>query len=379
MPTTKRDYYEILGISKSASLDEIKKAYRKAAMQFHPDRNPGNKEAEEKFKEASEAYEVLSDSEKRERYDRFGHEGVSNSFGSGGFSWQDFHHFDDVSDIFGNLGEIFGFEGIFGGRGRRAVHGRDLQYELEVTLKESYTGIEKRIEIPRNETCEKCKGSGAKPGTSRQTCSSCKGTGQQRFQQGFFTYAQTCSNCRGQGTIVRSPCDECRGSGLIQKKRTISVKVPPGVDTGSRLKIRGEGEGGVNGTPPGDLYILIHVQEHAHFQRQETELVCEIPLSIPQAALGTELEIPTLDGNAKLKIPAGTQSHKIFRIRGKGMPDLHGRGHGDLHVRVIVQIPEKLNAKQKELLTEFAKASGEDANPSGNKSLFDKVKDVFSN
>lgn len=379
MPVTKRDYYAILEIPKTAGAEEIKKAYRKAAMKYHPDRNPDNKEAEEKFKEASEAYEVLGDPDKRQRYDRYGHEGVSSAFGSEGFSWQDFHHFDDISDLFGNLEDIFGLGGIFGGQRRRATRGRDLQYDLELSLKEAFTGTEKKIDIPRNESCDKCKGSGAKSGTSRQTCASCHGTGQQRFQQGFFTYAQTCSQCRGQGTIVRSPCDLCKGSGLVQKRRSISVKIPPGVDTGSRLKIRSEGESGINGLPPGDLFVMIHIKPHPLFQRQESELVCDIPISITQATLGGELNIPTLEEKVKLKLPPGTQSHKIFRLRGKGMPDLHGHGHGNLHVRVIVQIPEKLNSQQKDLLVEFAKASGEDANPSGTKSFFEKIRDAFTN
>lgn len=379
--TTKRDYYEVLSVSRNASLDEVKKAYRKLAMQFHPDRNPGNKEAEEKFKEASEAYEVLSDQEKRQRYDAYGHEGVRNSFGAGGFTWQDFHHFGDISDIFGDLEDIFGLGSIFGGRtgrSRRGIRrGADLQYELEITLNEAATGVEKKIEIPRHETCTDCRGSGAKSGTSPQTCPTCNGSGQQRYTQGFFTFAQPCTRCRGQGTIITDPCPKCKGSGMIEQIRSLSVKVHPGVDTGVRLRIRGEGEAAPGGGQPGDLYVLINVKPHSVFERHENDLVCEVSISFTQAVVGAEIEVPTLDGNVSMKIPAGTPSHKLFRLRGKGIPDLHGRGTGDLHVQVVVEVPTKLTAKQKELLLEFAKSRGENID-SLSKGFLDKVKSSFS-
>jgi molecular chaperone DnaJ len=379
METMKRDYYEVLGINKGAGEDEIKKAYRRCAMKYHPDRNPDNKEAEEKFKECSEAYEVLSDPQKKQLYDSYGHEGIKQSFSQNGFTWQDFHHYNDFSDIFENLGDIFGLGSIFGGiNNQRETQGRDLLYNLDLTLKQAYTGVEQKIEITRNETCEKCKGSGAKPGTSRKVCPACRGTGQQRFQRGFFTYAQTCSQCKGQGSIISQPCEECKGNGLIPQKKTISVKVPAGVDNGNRLKLRGEGEGGINGYPPGDLYVSIRVKEHSLFQREGSDLYCDIPISFVQAAMGAEIEVPTLDEKAKLKIPSGTQSHTILTLRGKGMPDLRYSRKGDLHVRVILQVPKKLSTKEKEILTEFAKLSKDDSNPSASKSFFDKIRDVFS-
>ncbi|MFB3897466.1 MAG: molecular chaperone DnaJ [bacterium] len=377
----KRDYYEVLGLSKTASVDEIKKTYRKMAMQYHPDRNPGNKEAEEKFKEASEAYEVLSDQEKRQRYDAYGHEGVRSTFSPGGFTWQDFHHFGDISDIFGDIEDIFGLGSIFGGRtgrGRRGIRrGADLQYELEVTLNEAATGVEKKIEIPRHESCTECRGTGAKSGTSPQTCPTCNGTGQQRFSQGFFTLAQPCSRCRGQGTIITDPCPKCKGSGLIEQTRSLSVKVHPGVDTGVRLRIRGEGEAAPGGGQPGDLYVLINVKPHPVFERHENELVCQVPISFTQAVIGAEIQVPTLDGKVSMKVPAGTPSHKVFRLRGKGIPDLHGQGIGDLHVQVTVEVPTKLTAKQKEILIEFAKSRGENLD-SLSKGFLDKVKSSFS-
>ena len=380
MDTQKRDYYELLQVQKSASDDEIKKAYRKAAMKYHPDRTQGNKESEEMFKQCSEAYEVLSDPEKRRVYDTYGHDGVKQSFGQGGFGWQDFHHYNDFSDIFENIGDIFGLDSIFGGGGRRqqSFRGRDIQYQLEISLKEAYTGTEKKLDINTHVSCDKCSGTGAKKGTNRQVCPSCQGTGQQRIQRGFFTLAQTCPQCRGQGSHIPHPCDACRGSGLVAKPKTLSVNIPAGVDTGIRLKLQGEGEAGQKGQPSGDLYVLISVKEHSLFHRQDTELVCEIPISFTQAALGAEIEIPTLDGKSKLKIPAGTQTHKVLVLKGKGMPSLRTSHRGDLHVQVVVQVPRKLNPEQKELLIEFAKLNNEDANPVESKTFFDKIKDVFA-
>ncbi len=374
MPSTKKDYYELLGLDRNASADEIKKAYRKAALKYHPDRNPGNDEAEERFKECSEAYEVLSDPQKKQLYDSYGHDGVKSSFGGHDFRWENFSHANDFQDIFGSI-----FDDLFGGRSQQPSRGRDLLYNLDISLKEAYTGLEKEIEIKRNEACENCKGTGAKPGTNRQVCPNCRGTGQQRFQQGFFTFAQTCGQCQGSGSIIAHPCDKCKGKGLTPKTKTIKIKIPAGIDSGMRMVLRGEGEAGTNGTPAGDLYVEINVQQHNLFTRREADLICDIPISFSQASLGAEIEIPSLEGNTvKLKIPAGTQSHQVLRLKGKGMPGVRSSRHGDMHIRVIVQVPQKLSARQKELLEEFAQISKDDANPSASKSFFDKIRDVFS-
>ncbi len=362
----KQDYYEILGVSRNASDEEIKKAYRRLAMKCHPDRNPGDKAAEERFKEASEAYQVLSDPERRGQYERFGHrafeQGAGFDFSGAGFE-------DVFSDIFG---DFFGTRG----RGRARSRGEDLRYDLEIKFEEAIFGVEKVINVPRLASCASCSGKGTKGGVDRAQCPACRGSGQLRFQQGFFTIAKTCGQCNGQGTVIRDPCRECGGSGVVQKTQGLSIKIPGGVDTGSRLKLRGEGESGRNGGPPGDLYVVITVKEHALFTRQDNHIICEVPISFPQAALGAEIDVPTLHGKIKMKIPHGTQSGSIFRLKGKGAPDLHGSGHGDELVRVLVETPRKLTGRQRELLEEFARSSGEEVNPLA-KGFFDKVKEMF--
>lgn len=364
---TKRDYYEVLGVPRHATAEEIKKAYRQAALKYHPDRNP-EPDAEEKFKEASEAYQVLSDPDKRARYDRYGHQAP------GGFDFTDFSfmHLDDL------FGEIFG--DFFGGpraRGPRRRRGADLRYDLTITFLEAARGTEKTISIPRHAPCEKCRGSGAKPGTAPVACPTCRGVGQLRYQQGFFSVSRTCGHCQGKGTVVQTPCPDCRGRGVLEVERKLKVKIPAGVDNGAALRLRGEGELGELGGPPGDLHVVITVEPHPVFERQGTELILDLPISFPQAALGDEVEVPTLDGPAKLKIPAGTQTGKVFRLKGKGMPDLQGYERGDLHVRVFVEVPTKLNKEQKELLKRLAEISGEEISPQ-RQSFLDKVKDLLN-
>lgn len=376
----KRDYYDILGVSKSASLDEIKKAYRKLALKYHPDRNPGDKKAEDKFKEATEAYEVLSDDNKRRNYDQFGHAGVgagAGDFGAGGYGGAAFR---DFQDIFGDFGDIFG-EIFGGGRARtrsqsRVRRGEDLRYDLEITLQEAYRGTDKQIEVPKQSACEACSGSGCTPGSQPQTCPQCQGTGQTHMAHGFFSISRTCNRCAGMGTIVTNPCVKCHGSGRVMKRNKVRVKVPAGAMTGLKLKVPGEGEAGFNGGPAGDLYIVLFVAAHPIFEREGEDIICEVPISMTQAALGTELRVPTLDGTVKMKVPAGTQTGKIFRLSGKGMPSLRGYGQGDQLVRVVVETPKRLTTRQRELLEEFASISGEETNPQS-RSFFDKVKQVF--
>ena len=359
---SKRDYYEILSVSKTAGDNEIKQAYRKLALKYHPDKNKGNEEAEEKFKEATEAYEVLRDPKKRASYDKFGHEGVAGfeGFGRGAYS--------DFSDIFGDfdLGDIF--EGFFGsafgggGRGRkRTRRGADIQYDLSINLEDAAAGKEVKIEVPRHETCDACNGSGAKAGTSASTCPVCNGSGQVRQTQGFFSITQSCYKCKGEGKIITNPCKVCGGSGLKRKNRTITVKVPAGVESGSRLKITGEGEQGPNGGQRGDLYVFIHVQKHKHFERHGNDILSIFNISYPLACLGGEIEVPTINGGkAKMKIPAGTESGQIFRLKGNGIPYLGSYGKGDQLVKIDISVPKKLTPRQKELLKEFSKIGGED-------------------
>ncbi|HKL26690.1 MAG TPA: molecular chaperone DnaJ [Desulfuromonadales bacterium] len=365
----KRDYYEILEVHRNASETEIKKAYRKLALKCHPDKNPGDAEAEGRFKELSEAYAILSDPQKRALYDQYGHAGVdqSNGYAGGGFGGTPFE------DLFGDIfGDIFG-GGARRGSGRR---GDDLRYNLKISFEEAAFGLDTKIQIPRHKRCEACDGSGAKPGTAPQTCQTCAGHGQVRFQQGFFSLTRPCPDCGGEGKRISDPCPECHGSGLTRSKKTLSLKIPAGVETGNRLKLNGEGEPGVQGGPPGDLYVVITVKEHPIFKREGQDILCDIPISFAQAALGCELEVPTLDGKVNLKIPAGTQSGKIFRLPSKGIPTLHGYGRGDELIVARVETPTKLTARQKELLEEFSQAGGEDVHPLG-KTFFGKVKELF--
>ncbi len=383
----KRDYYEVLGVNKNASAEDIKRAYRRLALKYHPDRNPANhKEAEEKFKEICEAYEVLSDPQKRGAYDQFGHAGLQGAFkGASGFDWSDFTHFSDLEDIFGNFGDIFRGFGVdlggfgFGGGGSRRSRvrrGSDLGMELEITLQQAAAGVDKLVRVPRYEACPVCKGEGVKPGTRKITCPECQGAGQTQTMGGFFTIARTCARCGGEGKIVKTPCPNCRGTGKVKQEKKIHLKIPAGVDTGSRIRLQGQGEAGIRGARPGDLYISINVQADEIFERHGDNLLCELPVSFAQATLGAEVEVPTLNGRVKMRLPAGTQSGKIFRLRGKGMPDVHGYGRGDELVRVVVETPTGLNTQQRRLLQEFAQACGENVNPRA-QSFMEKVKRLF--
>ncbi len=364
---TKRDYYEVLGVNRDASEDDIKKAYRKLAMKHHPDRNPDSKDAEEKFKEAKEAYEILSDGGKRAQYDQFGHAGMDGA-GSG----QGFGNFADAfSDIFG---DIFG-----GGGGRRTnvYRGADLRYNLEISLEDAARGTETKIRIPTMEVCETCEGSGAKPGTQATPCGMCGGHGQVRMQQGFFSIQQTCPTCHGSGKTIANPCTACHGAGRVKQHKTLSVKIPAGVDEGDRIRLSGEGEHGINGGPPGDLYVMIQLKEHPVFKRDHDDLHCEMPVSFTTAALGGDIDIPTLDGHAKIKIAEETQTGKVFRLRGKGIKGVRSQQYGDLYCHVVVETPVNLNARQKELLRELEGiGQGRDNNPRA-KGWMDKVKDFF--
>jgi molecular chaperone DnaJ len=368
----KRDYYEILGVNRDASDDELKKAYRRLAMKYHPDRNPDNPKAEEHFKEAKEAYEILSDGHKRAAYDQYGHAGVDASVGAGAGGFSNFA--DEFGDIFG---DIFG-----GGRGRSNVYrGADLRYNLEISLEEAARGTETKIRIPALEVCETCGGSGAKPGTKPVSCPTCGGVGQVRMQQGFFSIQQTCPKCHGSGRVVPTPCATCHGAGRVKKHKTLAVKIPPGVDAGDRIRLSGEGEAGTNGGPPGDLYVVIHIAPHPVFTRDHNDLHCEMPISITTAALGGEIEIPTLDedGSAKIRIPPETQTGKVFPVRGKGIKGVRSARPGDLLCRVVVETPVKLTPRQKELLQELEEISAShegEHNPRA-KSWMDKVKEFF--
>lgn len=355
---TKRDYYEILGVHRDATNEELKKAYRKLALQYHPDRNPDNKDAEEKFKEAAEAYEVLSNSEKRNLYDQFGHEGLRST----GFSG--FRGFEDIFSSFGDIfGDVFGFGDLFGaGTGRRRTGpqaGADLRYNLRITFQEAVFGVEKEIDIEKMETCAICQGEGAEPGTQRTTCPTCQGRGQVHRTQGFFTVSTPCSRCRGQGTIIELPCRECHGAGKVRRKKKLSLKIPAGVDTAARLRLQGEGEGGLRGGPPGDLYVFIDVEPDATFQRDGDDIYCEVDISFTQAALGAEIEVPGLKDAQKLTIPKGTQTGKVFKLDGVGIPSLRGFGRGNEYVKVIVHTPTDVSEEEEQLLRQFAELRGE--------------------
>ncbi len=346
---TKRDYYEVLGVGRGASMDEIKAAYRKLALKYHPDRNPGDKSAEEKFKEAAEAYEVLRDPQKREIYDQFGHQGLEGS-GFSGFSG-----FEDIFSSFGDIfEEFFGFGGHRRNRSR-SNRGADLRYDLELDFMEAAKGVETQIEVEKQETCPVCSGSGCAPGTHPQTCRYCGGSGQVSRSQGFFTVRSTCPTCRGAGQTIPDPCEACRGSGKKRIQKKVTVKIPAGVDNGSRLRLTGEGEAGTHGGPPGDLYVFIHVRPHDFFHREDTNILCQVPISFVQAALGDTIPIPTLNGKKPLKIPKGTQPGDIFRLHGEGVPSLRNGRRGDLIVQVLVKTPTHLSKKQEALLKEFAK------------------------
>jgi molecular chaperone DnaJ len=371
---SKRDYYEILGVERNVSEGDLKKAYRRLAMKYHPDRNPDSEEAEARFKEAKEAYEVLADAQKRAAYDQFGHAGVDPSAAGGGFGGG-----GGFGDIFEDLfGDIFGGGGGRARGGNQAWRGADLGYALELTLEEAVAGVTREIKIPTKVACETCSGSGAKPGTSPVTCRTCGGSGKVRIAQGFFSVMQTCPACHGSGHEIADPCKDCRGSGQKEKTHTLSVKIPPGVDTGDRVRLRGEGEAGVNGGPSGDLFVEVHVREHPIFTRHGNDLHCEAPISMITATLGGEVELPCLNGCVTLKIPAETQTHKLFRLRGRGVTSPRSHETGDLICRVIVEIPVGLNGEQKRLLEQFGDSLGEKHSPH-HKGWLDKVKDFLDN
>lgn len=376
---SENDYYEILGVGRDSTGDQIKSAYRKAAMKWHPDRNPENKpEAEHRFREASEAYSVLSDPQKRATYDRFGHAGLSNQvFDASNFG----SIFEEFQDVFG---EMFGFQDIFGGGGRRgggrarAQRGADLRYDLKLSFEDAAAGVKTTLKIPRMEDCAACSGTGAKPGAGMEVCQSCKGRGQLHYQQGFFAISRTCPACHGAGKIIKESCAECRGQGRIERSRTIEVSIPAGVDNGMRLRVPSEGEQGSNGGVPGDLYVFIEVKDHPFFERRGADLYCNVPITISQAALGAEIHIPTMNGEEKLIIPEGTQPGTLFRRKGKGLPDPHG-GKGDLYVNVRVAIPAKLTKEQKALFEQLHRLVKSENRPiERSSSFFDKVKDIFS-
>jgi molecular chaperone DnaJ len=376
----KRDYYEVLGVSRDATEQELKSAYRKKALEWHPDRNPErHDQAAEKFKEAAEAYSVLGDPQKRAGYDRFGLAGAGGAAGGGGFDPNIFAEFQDIFGSGFGLGTIFDDLLGMGGRGprRRSNRGADLRYDLEIDFEEGAFGLDTQIKVPRLETCTACGGSGAKRGTSPTTCPNCGGRGQVRFTQGFFSITRPCSNCRGAGQVIKHACPDCRGEGRLRKEKTLKVRIPPGVDTGTRLRVQGEGEAGLQGGPPGDLYVLLSVRDHPFFERQDHDLVCTVPLSFWQAALGAEIQVPTLEGEETLKIPEATQTDSVFRIRDRGIPRLNGSGRGDLYVKVVVRTPGKLTKEQRKLVQQLAEISPSNNRPE-EKTVFEKVKDYFS-
>ncbi|MDI6775417.1 MAG: molecular chaperone DnaJ [Verrucomicrobiota bacterium] len=367
--TEKKDYYELLGVSRTASADEIKKAYRRLAMKHHPDRNPGNSVAEQKFKDISEAYEVLSDASKRRQYDQFGHEGMRSSFGPGGFDfYRDFTHAEDLQDILGSFFSDGGLGDLFGGGGRRRSRtgpqrGADLRFDLEIDLEEAAFGSRREVTIPLSDECATCSGSGVAPGSRRETCRHCGGRGAIVSGGGFFQVRQTCPVCGGAGTLVTRPCASCGGSGCVKARKKITLRIPKGVETGSRLRLADKGEGGARGGPPGDLYVVIRAAPHDVFERRGDDLFCEVPVPFDIAALGGEVEVPTVDGFAKLKLASGTETGRVFRLRGKGMPNVEGCGRGDLHARIVVEIPTNLDSRQKKILKDFVDARHESNYP----------------
>jgi molecular chaperone DnaJ len=387
MATTKRDYYQVLGVERSATAEEIKKSYRKLAVKYHPDKNPGDKKAEDNFKELGEAYEVLSNPDKREAYNRYGHQAFQQGGhgGGGGFGGGTHDPFEVFREVFGGgrsggggifdgiFGDSFGQEtGERGGRNR----GSDLRYDMRITFQEAARGVEKEIEISKLQACATCHGSGAEPGSKVSTCPTCAGHGQVAVTRGFFNIAQTCPKCRGAGQVIEKPCHTCHGEGRMEKVGRIKIKVPAGVEDGTRLRSSGQGEGGVRGGPSGDLYVVLHVEAHELFQREGTDLFCNVPISFAKAALGGEIKVPTLEGSALLKIPAGTPSSKVFRLRGKGLPEVHGRSIGDLHVKLYVEVPTRLNPDQRALLQSFAESCDEHTHPEES-SFFKKARDLF--
>jgi molecular chaperone DnaJ len=375
--TKKRDYYEVLGVGRNASEEEVKRAYRKLAVKFHPDKNPDDPHAEEKFKELGEAYDVLMDPEKRAAFDRYGHA----AFAPGGVGFGGFHDpFDIFREVFGGGGFGGGiFETFFGGVGPRAEdrhRGSDLRYDMEITLEEAAFGVEKEIELEKLDSCDKCDGAGAEPGSRAVTCPTCHGRGQVISSRGFFQISQTCPRCRGAGEVIEKPCRQCRGEGRVEKISRIKLKIPAGIGEGSRLRSSRNGEAGIRGGPPGDLYVVIHIKEHKIFQREGDDLYCEVPIPFSVAALGGEVDIPTLEGKAYLKVPAGTQSGQLFQLRGKGIPNIDGRDRGDLLARLIVEVPSRLNAEQRRKLEEFAALCGDENTPL-RKSFFERAKEFF--
>jgi molecular chaperone DnaJ len=380
---TRRDYYEILGVERHCTETDLKSAYRKLALQHHPDRNQGSKDAEEKFKEAAEAYAILSDPQKRATYDRFGHAGLSAQ-GPGGFDPSTFVGFED---ILGGLGDVFGLGDLFGGTGRRRggpQQGAHLRYDLEISFEEAAHGAETAIQFPRAESCETCHGTGAAAGSGPTTCPTCHGRGQLRYQQGFFTVARTCGQCRGTGKVIAKPCATCHGEGRVMKERKLTVKIPPGIATGQRLRIQGEGEHGVGGGPAGDLYVVVQVQDHAFFRRDDNDLLCDVSVNFTTLALGGEIKVPGLgDDKESVKVPEGTPTGTTFRVRGKGLPDVSGRGKGDLRVTVHAAVPKKLTKDQRHALEQLANALPPDkAEPrpideQDDRNIFERVKDIF--
>jgi molecular chaperone DnaJ len=377
MATKKRDYYEVLGVERNASEEEVKRAYRRLAVKFHPDKNPDDANAEEKFKELGEAYDVLMDSDKRAAYDRFGHA----AFASGGAGFGGFHDpFDIFREVFGGGGFGGGiFETFFGGAGVRTEdrqRGSDLRYDMQIGLEEAAFGVEKEIEIEKLDTCDKCHGSGAEPGSRTISCPTCGGRGQVISSRGFFHVSQTCPRCRGAGEIIEKPCPKCHGEGRVEKLSRVKLKIPAGIREGSRLRSSHNGEAGIRGAPPGDLYVVIHIKEHKVFRREDDDLYCEVPIAFSLAALGGEVDVPTLEGKAHLKVPAGTQSGQMFKLRGKGISNVNGRGRGDLFARLIVEVPSRLDAEQRSKLEEFA-ALCSDENTPMRKSFFERAKEFF--